>query len=326
MPMSEEKELTGIERELVLQYLRDDNVPVTVTLEEKPEQAETDISDDKTPFPAKDERIPLSAVFPVAIKSQQMKVLDKGIILLDNDVRMVEPFVDKTVRVQFYFNRLGLYFVTKMQTYSQGLALVVPASIKRIAESNPVNQYSVSARISFNSSSSEVNIDCVPCMKYNLYVQPKWGDIELEKQKAAKSFLEKIVANVKNGNSKPYGTGVQLFPVCRYLTDEQQTETSSVEGRVQPLEIIYFDNTQLVLGTRQKENTLTPGAEYNVCLTFTLEANKLLKRKVQVKAIVENIYSSEDGKSECYVLNFISVKEEDVRFLYERSTGQKFSD
>ena len=38
--MQEEKELTRIERELVLQYLRDDNVPLTVTLEEKPEQSE----------------------------------------------------------------------------------------------------------------------------------------------------------------------------------------------------------------------------------------------------------------------------------------------
>ena len=36
--MSENKELTKIERELVLQYLMDDNVPLTVTLEKKPEQ------------------------------------------------------------------------------------------------------------------------------------------------------------------------------------------------------------------------------------------------------------------------------------------------
>ncbi len=34
------KELSRIERELVLQYLRDDNVPVTVTLEQKPQQQE----------------------------------------------------------------------------------------------------------------------------------------------------------------------------------------------------------------------------------------------------------------------------------------------
>ena len=38
--MSEQIELTKIERELVLQYLRDDNVPLTVTLEEKPVMAE----------------------------------------------------------------------------------------------------------------------------------------------------------------------------------------------------------------------------------------------------------------------------------------------
>ena len=54
--MQEEKELTRIERELVLQYLRDDNVPLTVTLEEKPEQAEASLVDSKTDVPGKEKR------------------------------------------------------------------------------------------------------------------------------------------------------------------------------------------------------------------------------------------------------------------------------
>src|SRR5574344_1468256 len=143
--MAEEKELTGIERELVLQYLRDDNVPLTVTLEEKPEQTETEVTGDKTRLPEKNERVPASAVFPVAIKSQQMTVLNQGIILLKNDVRTVQPFLGKTVRVQFYFNRLGLYFITTMKNCSQGLALVVPSSIKRIIDVPVTNEYDLSA-------------------------------------------------------------------------------------------------------------------------------------------------------------------------------------
>ena len=52
--MQEEKELTRIERELVLQYLRDDNVPLTVTLEEKPEQSDASLVDSRTDIPEKE--------------------------------------------------------------------------------------------------------------------------------------------------------------------------------------------------------------------------------------------------------------------------------
>ena len=93
--MSENKELTKIERELVLQYLMDDNVPLTVTLEKKPEQNDVEMVDEKIPVPEKENRIPASAVFPVAIPSEQIKVLNQGIILLKNPARTVLPFLGK---------------------------------------------------------------------------------------------------------------------------------------------------------------------------------------------------------------------------------------
>ena len=82
--MAEETELTQIERELVLQYLRDDNVPLTVTLEDKPEMSDADIVDDKTIGTSDESRVPASAIFPVAIPSRQIEVLNQGIILLKN--------------------------------------------------------------------------------------------------------------------------------------------------------------------------------------------------------------------------------------------------
>ena len=66
--MAEETELTQIERELVLQYLRDDNVPLTVTLEDKPEMSDADIVDDKTIGTSDESRVPASAIFPVAVR------------------------------------------------------------------------------------------------------------------------------------------------------------------------------------------------------------------------------------------------------------------
>lgn len=327
--MAENNELTGIERELVLQYLRDDNVPVTVTLEEKPEKTETDFADKKTRLPEKNDRIPLSAVFPVAIKAEQMKVLDQGIILLKDNAKMADTFLDKTVRVQFYFNRLGLYFITTMKSYSKGLAIVVPKSIRRITDNASKNEYALSAVISFESDDKQkVSIDCISSEKYNLFAQPKWGDIDLDKQHKAKSYLEKFVAEAKTGAGLPIGNGVHLFPVCRYLTDLNAAPVPlSVEGRNTPLEIIYFDDKKAVLASRNKEDVLSLESEYSLSFTFTLEKNKILKRNVNVDCTVVNKYISQDEENvSCYVCSFNNVKEEDVRFLYERATGKRLSE
>ena len=84
--------LSGIERELVLQYLIDGNVPVTITP-----------IDDAT----ENEEVPhlSTVVFPVAIKPDNISVLKEGIILLKNPNSSVSNFEGKDVKVEFYFNK-----------------------------------------------------------------------------------------------------------------------------------------------------------------------------------------------------------------------------
>ena len=254
---------------------------------------------------------------------------ENKINLLKDNEKMAQTFLDKTVRVQFYFNRLGLYFITTMKAYSKGLALVVPKSIKRIADNVSSSQYNVKGSISFTSeNNSEVKIDCISSEKYNLFTQPKWGDIDLDKQKKAKAYLEKFVAEAKSGMGFPVGNGVHLFPVCRYLTDENRVAVpQAVEGRCTPLEIIYFDDKKAVLASRNKEDMLSLDASYSLGFTFTLEKNKLLKRNVNVDCTIVNKYISQDEENvRCYVCSFNNIKEEDVRFLYERATGKRLSE
>ena len=66
----EKKPLTGIERELVLRYLLDGNVPVTIT----PISSNENDSDEIKNLD--------SAVVPVAFKAEDISVLKEGIILL----------------------------------------------------------------------------------------------------------------------------------------------------------------------------------------------------------------------------------------------------
>ncbi|MFA6936634.1 MAG: hypothetical protein WCQ67_00215 [Treponema sp.] len=325
--MAEEKELTGIERELVLQYLRDDNVPVTVTLEDKPKPVETEVKDEKVNVTLEKDRVPLSEVFPVAIKAQQMTVLDQGIILLKNDKRTVDKFLGKNVRVQFYFNRVGLYFITTMKECSAGLALVVPSSIKRIVDVAKKNEYSLEAELSFVSEDkSVIKLNCVPSEMYKLFVTPKWGDIDLSKQKDAKFYLEKFVDESKKGQGASIGNGVHLFPVCKYLTDDSIIDDSpvAVVGLYKPLDILYVDDKKIVLGSREEKELLQLEADYKLNLNFTLEANHNFKRRVNISCSVENEYSANgDNNARCFVCKYTDIKEEDTRFLYERFYGKK---
>ena len=125
--MEQHSKLTGIERELVLQYLIDGNVPVTLTPIEEP------LANDDTDIETEIRSL-TSQIFPVAIKGEHIKVQKSGEILLENPVQSVANFANKTVRVEFYFNRVGLYFISPVKETKKGLTLSIPEQIDRISD------------------------------------------------------------------------------------------------------------------------------------------------------------------------------------------------
>ena len=92
-----EKKLTGIERELVLKYLIDGNVPVTIT----PVLEKKDSSEIKSVE---------TLVLPILVRREKMAVLKEGIIFLQNVPESIKILEDKEIKVEFYFNRVGLFF------------------------------------------------------------------------------------------------------------------------------------------------------------------------------------------------------------------------
>lgn len=318
--MTDEKELTQIERELVLQYLRDDNVPLTITLEEKPDQTEADVTDNRIDSIDYEKRVPASAVFPVAIKSRQIEVLNQGIILLKNAGRLVQPFIGKSVRVQFYFNHVGLYFISTVKEYSMGFAVVIPPSIKRVKDSFKTNDFEVSAVLSFDS----VNHVCRPLYGFNLFSQPKWSEIEIEKQHHAKFLLEKFITQGKQ-SAVILGNGLHLISIVRYLTRTSVPENESVEGLVKPLDIIYIDDKRFVCAA-ENQDELEVNQHYTLELSFVLASGGPVKRSVRVNCIVEGVFADEDnGLRKCWSCRYENIQNEDVRFLYERISGKKFA-
>lgn len=323
--MAEEKELTKIERELVLQYLRDDNVPLTVTLEEKPEQQEASLENSMVYTP-EELKVSASAVFPVAVPGRQIEVLNQGIILLKSSAKSVQLFAGKTVRVQFYFNHLGLYFITTMKECSQGLALVVPSSIKRVKDDDRKSDFDFKAEVSFkDGKNSTVVIQAFSPENRSVFVQPKWSDIPLENQVKAKSLLEAFVKESQN-SAVSAGNGLQLLSIVRYLTQRAGTESElqNVEVRAKPLDVIYIDNKRMVLASRQKENPIAEEGDYSLKLIFTLNSSSAIKRVINVDSYVEKLYEDEgdESKGKCWSCCFKSLKEEDNRFLYEKIYGR----
>lgn len=313
------EKLTGIERELVLQYLIDGNVPITVTPIEDGE------ADGKVK-PAS------SSVFPIAIKAEQQKVLQQGIILLTNPSENVRNFIGRNVKVEFYFNRLGLYFETRMKEISAGLALVIPSAISRIEEtpvSGRATEFSATLYYSLSRESVEkdtegsIHIECVPAQGYDIFAKPVWKDVAEEAQQKAKSYLEEFIAHARKQGVA--GNGVQLIPVVRFLAEESQgAKVQSIEGRAEPLEVLFANHERIVFGARTNaaETSLKEGCEYALEMLFPMK-RPLNDRKIFTTCRVESIYFDDEKKASCSVCRYTSIQEEDLRFLYEKCTNEK---
>lgn len=307
-----ENKLSGIERELVLQYLIDGNIPVTLTVE-----SENKKNDSQTIHPL------TSQVFPIALKPEHVNVKKNGDIELENPPDVVKNFVGKIVKVEFYYNRVGLYFYSPVTQKNDNLILKVPDVINRIVDSDEEKQYEFSALIYIECKTlKELSLNCIPHEKIELFERPVWKLIPLENQKKAKNLLEKFVEEAKV--EKNVGTGLQLIPICKFLTDDYVQKMDAMENRKKPLYVLYVDHERIVLGYDFTTYNFVLKDEYGLKLSFFLKNTPIISRDVFVTASVNKIYKTTDEKKFCVDLKYTSMQEEDLRFLYEKATKNLF--
>ena len=315
--MMEHDKLTGIERELVLQYLIDGNVPVTLTPVEEELTSNSEDTEGEI-------RSLTSQIFPVAIKGEHMKVKKNGDILLENPAQSIKSFANKQVKVEFYFNRVGLYFISPVTATKKGLTLAIPDQIERIADVEEDSDYDFSAVIYFDCKSRrDLNLKCIPTEGVELFVRPVWKSIALEYQKKAKELLELFVEQAKQ--EKNAGNGIQLIPVCKYLTEPQKTGLEAMENRIKPFSILFVDHERLVVGMETQSCTFFENEEYGIKLSFSIKRGPILTRDIYVTSLVNKIYRSADGLHSCVDFRYTTLQEEDLRFLYEKTTSTLFN-
>lgn len=308
----EKKSLSGIERELVLQYLIDGNVPVTLTpaVDRKKEDSVQPLT---------------SAVFPVALKGEKLRTEKSGKILLENPPQSVLSFSGKKVKVEFYFNRVGLYFYSNVTETTGGLELQLPDTINYIEDISDVQKYDFTASLYFECrTQSDINYNCVPWANSPLFSRPVWKTIPLENQQKAKKYLEIFVEQAKK--EKNAGNGIQLIPVCNYLTySDNSNKVESLQDRLKPLNILYVDHERIVFGSEAKGFNLISGAEYALKMSFTLKEGPIISRDIFVTCKVNKIYNDVQSQKYCADCVYTSLQEEDLRFLYEKATSRLFA-
>nr|MCR5289325.1 hypothetical protein [Treponema sp.] len=300
--------LSGIERQLVLQYLMDGNVPVVVT-----PVVESSLT----------HMMPDAAVFPIAIRPDTMKVLEEGIILLQNPPHSVSQLRDKMVKVEFYFNRLGLSFTTIVKRVSSGLALVVPKEISHIKEAAERKSVGFEVSVFYTvKNQAAVALDCKPGKGYNLFSKPSWSDIDQDHMEEAKRYLESIILQGEKDSITP--NGVYVIPICRYVT-EPDVRIKNIEGRFEPFDVLYVNHEYIVFGCASGNTLLTVAADYPVTLSIPLSDKPFIgKRTIFTTCKVVKIFASVTEKKEAVLCSFVSIKEEDKRFLYELTEKDLF--
>ena len=305
----ENENLTGIERELVLQYLVDGNIPVTLTPVD--DITESDRIHSVT-----------SQIFPVALKPEHMKVQTNGKILLENPPQSVIGFAGKTVKVEFYFNRVGLFFISKVEQDKDGLVIFIPESISRIKDVPDTTVYDFSAIIYYEcNNKKDINTKCIPWQNQELFTRPVWKSIPLENQKKAKEYLEKFVEIAKIERNA--GNGIQLIPICNYLTFKDEEKMEALQNRKKPLSILYVDHERIVFGSNNEDESYSEGNEYGLKLSFSIKNSPVLSRDVFVTFVINKIYRVDD-KKQCIDCVYTTIQEEDLRYLYEKTTKLLF--
>lgn len=263
-------ELTGVERQLVLDYLKNGTVDLTLTLEQPPSPSDSDAR----------------SSFPQVIRAEQVQVLEQGIILLKNPSEYVSSFDGKSVKVQFYFNKLALHFVTKVQRSSAGLVLVVPQTISKSEDSTSRKHGGISVTVFYKVESNkgqEINITCDSDERFPLF--------------ARSDYKQRIET---------------------YFSEPASQQNESIANRIHAPLVIYADSERIVFAAKKTDMPLSLGAEYAVLVRFPI-AGPIKERKVYLTCLVENIFENYECDRLCACAVFSSVREEDRRFLEDKT-------
>ncbi|MBQ9205974.1 MAG: hypothetical protein IJ158_04610 [Treponema sp.] len=259
-------ELTGIERKLVIDYLIQKNPAITVHPAETADFKKTALS------------------FPLVFQTDELAILEPGIILL-KERDAYSALEGEQIRIQFYYNKLALYFVGTIQKSSAGLAIVIPEVIYKFEEKSQNAPKEFSVTVFFKSSLKNEQATEITCMfdeRFPLFVQDD-----------SQSRIE------------------------RFLGEKHAEHAESIEGRFHAPSVIFIDCQTIVFAAKKSDMCVSLGSEYNLAFRFPI-AGPIKERKICLSCTVEHMFESYDCDRLCALARFSSIREEDRRFLEDK--------
>lgn len=254
--------LSGLERKLVIDYLIKESPSLTLTLDEET-------------FPKES-----AFRFPIALRGEQTKILDEGIIIAQSE--SISSLEKKSVKLQFYFNKLALYFSSKLQKSSAGWALVIPEVIYKQKDEPPKSKEGFSVTIYYESNSKE----------------SKKTDIVCDFDESFPLFVE-----------SNYKERIEAF-----LSQKNSIQTEAISGRIHAPKVIYLDEKKIVFASQKIAMPFSQKSEYALLLKFPI-AGPLKERKVYLTCVISEMFESYECDKLCACADFSSIREEDERFL-----------
>lgn len=296
--------LSGMERQLVLAYLADGNSPVSVVLLDE--------------YGAE---LPVSASFRIVPESRRFSSLFKPALFLEKSDSSAQFPFGRRVKVRFYFNKLGMVFITELCPTPFGAALALPSTIEKSGDDDCKKSIGFSAVVYYDlvHHGASNSVECLCRDGYELFSAPGWGSISGEFLKSAKSYVKASVELLRK-EKRTVGNGLYLIPIGRYLCGQHDEALSSVETRRHPPEVIYLDSGKIVFAAKKSDMIFSSGREYRIEMHIPIHG-PLKSRKVCLSCVISEMHESYDRMYLCACAEFTSIKREDVRFLHDLNSS-----
>ncbi|MBQ0166599.1 MAG: hypothetical protein KBT02_05810 [Treponema sp.] len=111
-----------------------------------------------------------------------------------------------------------------------------------------------------------------------------------------------------------------MLPVCRFL-GKDKVVPQAVQGRVQPLTLLFINDYYVVVGMSAKNQPFKKGEEYKADIVVSLPVGS---RIITVTLALARIFMSESGNNACALMRYVEFEEEDRRFIFEKYYGSRY--
>lgn len=241
-------------------------------------------------------------------------------------------FSSKKVSVNFYFNRLGLYFSSRILFSENSFCIMLPEEFFTISETQKSPEQEIYCVLFYETGNEALKkncleIKCTSLSGFNILKKPSFTDLEREGNiegsiidKKVKNWIREVILSIKEDSESRINVsdGLFLIPIGRYLIEEKKTEVGQIEGRAKNPGIIFIDDKRIVFAGEKDDMVLVEGKNYKIKIFFPL-AGPIKARIVEVNCFVSVVFENYEKTRLCANAEISSLREEDRRFLSEIS-------